>query len=95
MSLGKAQKHMQRAAELLNQGELEFGRAQRKTKTKPKKTKKKPESPLQKEGITCYADSNILEMLESKLTLIQQLGCPLHVILRLVYIHCFVFLLIN
>ena len=63
MSLGKAQKHMQRAAELLNQGELEFGRAQRKTKTKPKKTKKKPESPLQKEGITCYADSNILEML--------------------------------
>ena len=50
MSLRKAQKHMRRAAELLNQGQLGFGGEKRKLESL-------------EEGITCYADADVLKML--------------------------------
>ena len=66
MSLRKAQKHMRRATELLNQGQLGFGGGE----------KRKLESP--EEGIiTCYADADVLKMLRWEPKQIDEFGMNL------------------
>ena len=56
MSLRKAQKHMQRATDLLSSSKLGFGAEKRKLD--------EISSPSEdRVGVTCYADKNVLEML--------------------------------
>ena len=56
MSLRKAQKHMQRATDLLSSSKLGFGAEKRKLD--------EISSPREdRVGVTCYADTNVLEML--------------------------------
>ena len=52
---------MQRAADLLNYGELGFGAGDQKVLGK-----RKLDSPSPIEGVTCYADPDVLKMLKLK-----------------------------